>query len=37
MDLRLKHPLTGQDLHFESPLAPDLARWLEKLRQGNPA
>ena len=36
-DLRLKHPLTGQDLHFESPLPPDLARWLEKLRQGNPA
>ena len=36
-DLRLKHPLTGQDLHFESPLAPDLARWLEKLRQGKPA
>lgn len=31
-DLRLKHPLTGQNLHFESPLPPDLSRWLEKLR-----
>jgi len=32
-DLELKHPFSGQTQTFSSPLAKDLANWLERLKQ----
>jgi 23S rRNA pseudouridine1911/1915/1917 synthase len=33
-ELTLTHPATGENLHFESPLPPDLAAWIQRLRRG---
>ena len=32
-ELHLPHPVTRQPLHFRSPLPPDLAQWLDRLRR----
>ncbi|MGA2501741.1 MAG: RluA family pseudouridine synthase, partial [Tepidisphaeraceae bacterium] len=32
-EIELTHPLTGQRLHFTSPLSRDLDRWLARLRE----
>lgn len=36
-ELRLAHPVTGERMQFASPLPPDLARWLARLRQSGGA
>ena len=33
-ELHLDHPMTGNPLRFRSPLPPDLAQWLDRLRRG---
>ena len=33
-EVRFLHPVTRQELHFVSPLAPDLAKWLDRARRG---
>lgn len=32
-EMRLSHPITGEALHFASPLPGDLSRWLQRLRE----
>ena len=32
-ELAFTHPLTGKRMHFHSPLPPDLAQWLDRLRR----
>jgi 23S rRNA pseudouridine1911/1915/1917 synthase len=33
--LAFTHPITGKELNFRSPLPPDLAQWLERLRRAS--
>ena len=33
VELSFQHPITGETMHFESPLATDLARFVERLRK----